>query len=93
MSLKASRSLLKTSTKLTIDYPALPYRAWSERHANLVAYWRLDEAASVLAVDSKGNTPLTYGGSALTYRAFRQETSAVPYGGAPEWEHTSAEPD
>ena len=75
--------------ELTIDYPALPYRAWSERHANLVAYWRLDEAAVSLAVDSKGNTPLTYGGgNNLQYRAYRQETSAVPYGGAPKWEHT-----
>ena len=80
----------KDFDEVTIDYPALPYRAWSERHANLVAYWRLDEAASVLAVDSKGATPLTYGGAAdLRYRAFRQETSAVPYGGAPEWSHTS----
>ena len=52
----------KDFDEVTIDYPALPYRAWAERHANLVAYWRLDEAASVLAVDSKGATPLTYGG-------------------------------
>ena len=80
----------KDFDELTIDYPALPYRAWSERHANLVAYWRLDEAASVLAVDSAGSTPLTYGGAAdLQYRAYRQETSAVPYGGAPEWEHSN----
>ena len=80
----------KDFDEVTIDYPALPYRAWAERHANLVAYWRLDEAASVLAVDSKGATPLTYGGASdLRYRAFRQETSAVPYGGAPEWAHTS----
>ena len=76
--------------EITIDYPALPYRAWSERHASLVAYWRLDEAAVALAVDSKGATPLTYGGgNDLQYRAFRQETSAVPYGGAPQWTHTS----
>ena len=76
--------------ELTIDYPALPYRAWAERHSNLVAYWRFDEAAVTLAVDSKGNTPLTYGGGHdLQYRAYRQETSAVPYGGAPEWTHTS----
>ena len=76
--------------ELTIDYPALPYRAWAERHAALVAYWRLDEAAVTLAVDSTGVTPLTYGGgNDLQYRAFRQETSAVPYGGAPEWSHTS----
>ena len=76
--------------EVTIDYPALPYRAWAERHAALVAYWRLDEAAVALAVDSEGNTPLTYGGAAgLRYRAYRQETSAVPYGGAPEWAHTS----
>ena len=40
--------------ELTIDYPALPYRAWAERHANLVAYWRLDEAAVLLALDSTG---------------------------------------
>ena len=41
-------------------------------------------------MDSKGATPLTYGGAAeLRYRAYRQETSAVPYGGAPEWAHTS----
>ena len=58
--------------EVTIDYPALPYRAWAERHANLIAYWRLDEAAVTLAVDSKGNTPLTYvGGSELQYRAYR----------------------
>ena len=80
----------KDFDEVTIDYPALPYRAWSERHANLVAYWRLDEAAVTLAVDSKGATPLTYGGgNDLQYRAYRQETSAVPYGGAPEWTHTS----
>ena len=80
----------KDFDELTIDYPALPYRAWAERHANLVAYWRLDEAAVLLAVDSKGTTPLTYGGgNDLQYRAYRQETSAVPYGGAPEWTHTS----
>ena len=80
----------KDFDEVTIDYPALPYRAWSERHANLVSYWRLDEAAVALAVDSTGTTPLTYGGAAdLRYRAFRQETSAVPYGGAPEWAHTS----
>ena len=80
----------KDFDEVTIDYPALPYRAWSERHANLVAYWRLDEAAVTLAVDSKGATPLTYGGgNELQYRAFRSETSAVPYGGAPEWGHTS----
>ena len=80
----------KDFDELTIDYPALPYRAWAERHANLVAYWRLDEAASVLAVDSKGATPLTYGGgNDLQYRAYRQETSGVPYGGAPEWSNTS----
>ena len=61
--------------EVTIDYPALPYRAWAERHAALVAYWRLDEAAVTLAVDSEGNTPLTYGGgNELQYRAFRQET-------------------
>ena len=76
--------------ELTIDYPELPYRAWAERHAALVAYWRLDEAAVLLALDSKGTTPLTYaGGDELQYRAFRQETSAVPYGGAPEWGHTT----
>ena len=80
----------KDFDELTIDYPALPYRAWAERHANLVAYWRLDEAAVTLAVDSKGTTPLTYGGgNDLQYRAYRQETSAVPYGGAPEWTHAS----
>ena len=82
----------KDFDEVTIDYPALPYRAWAERHAALVAYWRLDEAAVALAVDSKGATPLTYGGgNDLQYRAFRQETSAVPYGGAPEWTHTSRE--
>ena len=80
----------KDFDEVTIDYPALPYRAWAERHAALVAYWRLDEAAVLLAVDSAGSTPLTYGGgNDLQYRAFRQETSAVPYGGAPEWAHTS----
>ena len=80
----------KDFDEVTIDYPGLPYRAWAERHAALVAYWRLDEAAVTLAVDSKGTTPLTYGGgNDLQYRAYRQETSAVPYGGAPEWTHTS----
>ena len=79
----------KDFDEMTIDYPALPYRAWSERNSNLVAYWRLDEAAVALAVDSKGATPLTYTNvTDLQYRAFRQETSAVPYGGAPKWTHT-----
>ena len=77
--------------EVTIDYPALPYRAWSERHANLVAYWRLDEAAVTLAVDSKGATPLTYGGgNELQYRAFTGRRRApCPTVGLPEWGHTS----
>ena len=80
----------KDFDELTIDYPALPYRAWSERHANLVAYWRLDEAAVTLAVDSEGNTPLTYGGlsphvSSLSAGDFRCSLRRS----APEWEHTS----
>ena len=82
----------KDFDELTIDYPALPYRAWAERHADLLSYWRLDEAAVTMAADSTGATPLAYsGGNNLQYRAFRQETSAVPYGGAPEWEHTSGD--
>ena len=76
--------------EITIDYPVQPYRSWAERHAALVAYWRFDEAAVTLAVDSEGSTPLTYaGGNDLQHRAYRQETSAVPYGAAPEWGHTS----
>ena len=76
--------------EVTIDYPALPYRAYAEKLTSLVNYWRLDESAVLLAVDSTGTTPLTYaGGNDLLYRAYRQETSAVPYGGAPEWAHTS----
>ena len=76
--------------EVTIDYPGLPYRAWAERHADLVAYWRLDEAAVTRAVDSAGNTHLDYaGGNDLQYRAYRQESAAVPYGAAPEWEHTA----
>ena len=77
--------------EITIDYPARPYRAEAESHANLVAYWRLDEAAVTTAVDSNANgTPLTFGGAGdLQYRSFRSEDAAVPYGGAPEWEHTT----
>ena len=76
--------------EFTIDYPGLPYRAWAERHADLVAYWRLDEAAVTRAVDSAGNTHLDFaGGNDLQYRAYRQESAAVPYGAAPEWEHTA----
>ena len=77
--------------ELTIDYPVLPYRSWAERHADLVAYWRLDEAPVISAIDSNGNaTPLTFGGgNGLQYRALRSEAAAVPYGAAPEWGHTS----
>ena len=77
--------------ELTIDYPVLPYRSWAERHADLVAYWRLDEAPVISANDSNGNaTPLTFGGgNGLQYRALRSESAAVPYGAAPEWGHTS----
>ena len=77
--------------ELTIDYPVLPYRSWAERHADLVAYWRLDEAPVISANDSNGNaTPLTFGGgNGLQYRALRSEAAAVPYGAAPEWGHTS----
>ena len=76
--------------EFTIDFPGEPYRSWSERHADLVAYWRLDEAAVTTAADSQGVTALTFGGgNDLQYRAFREESSAVPYGGAPEWEHTT----
>ena len=42
--------------EVTIDYPGTPYRAWAERHADLVAYWRLDEAAVTRAVDSQCRT-------------------------------------
>ena len=78
--------------ELTIDYPGRPYRAEAERHADLVAYWRLDEAAATHAEDSLGAISLAYsGGNSLQYRAFRQETAAVPYGGAPEWEHSSGD--
>ena len=86
--------------EVTIDYPGTPYRAWAERHADLVAYWRLDEAAVTHAVDSSpaglrtppvaNATPLAFaGGNDLQYRAYRQESAAVPYGAAPEWEHTA----
>ena len=77
--------------EITIDYPARPYRAEGEGRADLVAYWRLDEAGVTTAVDSHGNaTPLTFGGGAdLQYRAFRSEGTPVPYGAAPEWEHTT----
>ena len=76
--------------EVTIDYPAQVYRAWSEEHANLIAYWRFDEAAVTQAADSEGNTPLDFaGGNDLQYRAYRQEAAAVPYGAAPEWEHTA----
>ena len=86
--------------EITADYPDLPYRAWAERHADLVAYWRLDEAAVTHAVDSSpaglrtppvaNATPLAFaGGNDLQYRAYRQESAAVPYGAAPEWEHTA----
>ena len=85
--------------EVTIDYPGTPYRAWAERHADLVAYWRLDEAAVTHAVDSSpadlrtppvaNATPLAFaGGNDLQYRAYRQESAAVPYGAAPEWGHT-----
>ena len=68
--------------ELTIDYPVLPYRSWAERHSDLVAYWRLDEAPVISAIDSNGNaTPLTFGGgNGLQYRALRSEAAAVPYG-------------
>ena len=80
----------KDFDEVTIDYPGTPYRAWAERHADLVAYWRLDEAAVTRAVDSAGNTHLDFaGGNDLQYRAYRQESAAVPYGAAPEWEHTA----
>ena len=79
--------------EVAIDYPGTPYRAWAERHADLVAYWRLDEAAVTHAIDSNANgTPLAFsGGNFLQYRAYRQESAAVPYGAAPEWEHSTGD--
>ena len=81
----------KDFDEVTIDYPALPYRAWSERHTNLVAYWRLDEAAVSAGRGLQGHDAahLRRRHPTSGIRAFRQETSAVPYGGAPEWAHTT----
>ena len=77
----------KDFDELTIDYPALPYRAWSERHADLLSYWRLDEAAVTMAADSTGATPLAYSGgnnlrTAPSGRRPPQCPTAVPPSGS-----------
>ena len=75
--------------EITIDYPHRPYRAEAIRSGDLVAYWPLDDAAVVSALDLKGVTPLDVrAGNDTHFRSFRQETSAVPYGAAIEFTHT-----
>ena len=65
----------KDFDEVTIDYPALPYRAWAERHANLVAYWRLDEAAVTLAVTPRAprRSPTPAGTTSSTGRSGRRQ--------------------
>ena len=89
-SLLASRSRLKTSTKSPSTIRRCPTAPGPSATPRWSPTGGWTKRRSRLAVDSTGSTPLTYGGGTdLQYRAFRQETSAVPYGGAPEWEHTS----
>ena len=76
--------------EVTIDYPHRPYRAEALRTGSLIAYWPLDDAAVVQALDLKGTVPLAVrAGNATHFRAYRQETSAVPYGGAIEFTHAA----
>ena len=82
----------KDFNEITIDYPHRPYRAEAIRSGALIAYWPLDDAAVVQALDLKGVAPLDVrAGNETHFRAFRQETSAVPYGGAIEFTHTSGD--
>ena len=54
-----------------------------------MAYWPLDDAAVAAALDLKGSVPLDVrAGNDTHFRAYRQETSAVPYGAAIEFTHT-----
>ena len=79
----------KDFDEITIDYPHRPYRAEAIRSGALVAYWPLDDAAVTTALDLKGLAPLDVrAGNDTHFRAFRQETSAVPYGGAIEFTQT-----
>ena len=67
----------RTEPGLSVTRTSWPTGGWTKRR------WRSPWIP-------RAHTPLTYGGgNGLQYRAYRQETSAVPYGGAPEWEHTS----
>ena len=80
----------KDFDEITIDYPHRPYRAEAIRSGALIAYWPLDDAAVVSALDLKGLAPLDVRvGNDTHFRAYRQETSAVPYGAAIEFTHTS----
>ena len=79
----------KDFDEITIDYPHRPYRAEAIRSGALVAYWPLDDAAVTTALDLKGLAPLDVrAGNDTHFRAYRQETSAVPYGAAIEFTHT-----
>ena len=79
----------KDFDEITIDYPHRPYRAEAIRSGVLAAYWPLDDAAVAAVLDLKGAAPLdARGGNDTHFRAYRQETSAVPYGGAIEFTHT-----
>ena len=74
--------------EVTIDFPHRPYRAEALRLGPL-AYWRLDEGASALAVDSQGAVSLDYlTGNTTRHRAYVGEASAVTAGAAVEFGHT-----
>ena len=73
--------------EVTIDFPHRPYRAEALR-LGPVAYWRLDEGASTLAIDSQGAVSLDYlTGNTTRHRAYVGEASAVTAGAAVEFEH------
>ena len=80
----------KDFDEITIDYPHRPYRAEAIRSGALIAYWPLDDAAVAAVLDLKGVVPLAVrAGNTTHFRAYRQETSAVPYGAAIEFTHAS----
>ena len=80
----------KDFDEITIDYPHRPYRAEAIRSGTLIAYWPLDDSAVLEVLDLKGVAPLAVrAGNDTHFRAWRQETSAVPYGGAIEFTHTA----
>ena len=85
----AGRRYPRSLDETTIDYPDTPYRPVAVAEPSIVGYWPLDEAASPIAADISGhNRHLTYALAGVDARDYDGASeTAVPYGGAPRFEH------